>query len=117
MRRPRFIGHHVAGGRRSGSSVIKDVKVAADEATEPMNLYRDTQRNTTYPVQREQSTAYVTRCISATEYKTNLCTFLDRSRKLKLTTVGDAPRWLRDTPLSTKVGTKFRRQVVVAQSV
>jgi hypothetical protein len=26
-------------------------------------------------------------------------------------------RWIRDTPLSTKVGTKFRRQVTVAQSV
>jgi TRAP-type C4-dicarboxylate transport system permease small subunit len=34
-----------------------------------------------------------------------------------LTTVGDPPRWPRDTPLSTKVGTKFRRQVAVAQSV
>jgi hypothetical protein len=29
-----------------------------------------------------------------------------RSRKLRLTTVGDPPCWLRDTPLSTKVGTK-----------
>jgi hypothetical protein len=36
-----------------------------------------------------------------------------RSRKLRLTTVRDPPRWLRDTPLSTKVGTKFRRQVAV----
>jgi hypothetical protein len=40
-----------------------------------------------------------------------------RSRKLILTTVGDPPPWPRDTPLSTKVGTKFRRQVAVAQSV
>jgi hypothetical protein len=32
-------------------------------------------------------------------------------------TVGDPPRWPRDTPLSTKVDTKFRRQVAVAQSV
>jgi hypothetical protein len=37
-----------------------------------------------------------------------------RSRKLRLTTVGDP---LHDTHLSTKVGTKFRRQVEVAQSV
>jgi hypothetical protein len=36
-----------------------------------------------------------------------------RSRKLRLTTVGDPPRWPRDTPISTKVGTKFRRQVAV----
>jgi hypothetical protein len=40
-----------------------------------------------------------------------------RSRKLRLTTVGDPPRWPRDTQLSTKVGIKFRRQVAVAQSV
>jgi hypothetical protein len=40
-----------------------------------------------------------------------------RSRKLRLTTVGDPPRWPRDTPLSTTIGTKFRRQVAVAQSV
>jgi hypothetical protein len=39
-----------------------------------------------------------------------------RSRKLRLTTVGDPPRWPRNTPLSAKVGTKFRRQVAVAQS-
>jgi hypothetical protein len=31
--------------------------------------------------------------------------------------VGDPPRWPRDTTLSTKVGTKFRRQVAVDQSV
>jgi hypothetical protein len=30
---------------------------------------------------------------------------------------GDPPRWPRDTPLSTKVDTKFRRQVAVAQLV
>jgi hypothetical protein len=30
-----------------------------------------------------------------------------------LTTVGDPPRLPRDTPLSTKVGTKFRLQVAV----
>jgi hypothetical protein len=35
----------------------------------------------------------------------------------RLTTVGDPPRWSRDNPLSTKVGTKFRRQAAVAQSV
>jgi hypothetical protein len=35
----------------------------------------------------------------------------------RLTTVGDPPRWPRDTPLSTKVGTKFRQHVAVAQSV
>jgi hypothetical protein len=40
-----------------------------------------------------------------------------RSRKLRLTTVRDQLRCPRDTPLSTKVGTKFRRQVAVAQSV
>jgi hypothetical protein len=40
-----------------------------------------------------------------------------RSRKLRLTTVGNPPRWPRDTPLSAEVGTKFRRQVAVAQSV
>jgi hypothetical protein len=34
-----------------------------------------------------------------------------------LTTVGDPPRWPRDTPLSTKVETKFRLQVAVDQSV
>jgi hypothetical protein len=33
------------------------------------------------------------------------------------TAVGDPPRWPRDTPLSTKVGAKLRRQVTVAQSV
>jgi hypothetical protein len=43
--------------------------------------------------------------------------FSFRSRKLRLTTVGDPPRWPRDTPLSKKVGTKFRRHVAVAQSV
>jgi hypothetical protein len=31
--------------------------------------------------------------------------------------VGDPLRWPRDTPLSTKIGTKFRWQVVVAQLV
>jgi hypothetical protein len=36
---------------------------------------------------------------------------------LGLTTVGNPPRWPRDTPLSAKVGTKLRRQVAVAQSV
>jgi hypothetical protein len=30
---------------------------------------------------------------------------------------GDPPRWPRDTPLSTKVDTIFRRQVTVDQSV
>jgi hypothetical protein len=40
-----------------------------------------------------------------------------RSRKLRLTTEGDPLRWPRDTPLSIKVGTKFRQQVAVAQSV
>jgi hypothetical protein len=40
-----------------------------------------------------------------------------RSRKLRLTTVGDPPRWPCDTPLSRKVDTKFRRQVAVDQSV
>jgi hypothetical protein len=37
--------------------------------------------------------------------------------KLRVTTVGDPPRWPRDTPLPTKVDTKFRRQVAVVQSV
>jgi hypothetical protein len=45
-----------------------------------------------------------------------LSTFV-RSRKLRLTTVGDLPRWPRDTPLSAEVDTKFRRQVTVAQSI
>jgi hypothetical protein len=40
-----------------------------------------------------------------------------RSRKLRLTTVRDPPRWPRVTPPSVKVGTKFRRKVAVAQSV
>jgi hypothetical protein len=40
-----------------------------------------------------------------------------RSRKLRLTTVGDPPRWPRDTPQSTEVDTKFRRQVAVDQLV
>jgi hypothetical protein len=31
--------------------------------------------------------------------------------------VGDPPRYPRDTPLSAKVGTKFRQQVAVAQWV
>jgi hypothetical protein len=31
-----------------------------------------------------------------------------RSRKLRLTSVGDPPRWPRDTPLSAKVGTRVR---------
>jgi hypothetical protein len=34
-----------------------------------------------------------------------------------LISVGEPPRWPRDTPLCTKVGTKFRRHVAVAQSV
>jgi hypothetical protein len=46
-----------------------------------------------------------------------LMILLIRSRKLRLITVGDPPRWPRDAPLSTKVGTKFRRQMAVAQSV
>jgi hypothetical protein len=40
-----------------------------------------------------------------------------RSRKLRLTTMGDSLPWQHETPLSTKVGTKFRQQVAVAQSV
>jgi hypothetical protein len=40
-----------------------------------------------------------------------------RSRKLRLTTMGDLLHSPRDTPLSAKVGTKFHRQVVVAKSV
>jgi hypothetical protein len=40
-----------------------------------------------------------------------------RSRKLRLTTVGDPSRWPRDTLLSTKVGSKFRRKLAVAQAV
>jgi hypothetical protein len=40
-----------------------------------------------------------------------------RSRKLRLTTVGDPPCWPRNTPLSAKAGSKFRQQVAVAQSV
>jgi hypothetical protein len=43
--------------------------------------------------------------------------FRIEENKLKLTTVGDPPRWPPDTPLSTIVDTKFRRQVAVAQSV
>jgi hypothetical protein len=39
------------------------------------------------------------------------------SKKLGLTTVGDPPCRPCDTPLSAKVGTKFRQQVAVAQSV
>jgi hypothetical protein len=35
-------------------------------------------------------------------------------RKLRLATVGDLPCWPRDTPLSAKVGIKFRQQVVTA---
>jgi hypothetical protein len=38
-------------------------------------------------------------------------------RKLRLTTIGDPLHWPCNTPLSTEVGTKFRWQVVVAQSV
>jgi hypothetical protein len=37
--------------------------------------------------------------------------------KTEISTVGDPLRSPRDNPLSTKVGTKFRRQVAVAQSV
>jgi hypothetical protein len=40
---------------------------------------------------------------------------VDRLRGLA--TVGDSPRWPCDSPLSAKVGTKFRQQVAVAQSV
>jgi hypothetical protein len=32
-------------------------------------------------------------------------------------TVGDPQRWPRDTPLSTKVATKFRQQMAVAELV
>jgi hypothetical protein len=53
--------------------------------------------------------------ILCSKFDTVFC--FPRSRKLRLTTVGDPPRWPRNTPLSTKVGTKFRRQVVVNQSV
>jgi hypothetical protein len=42
---------------------------------------------------------------------------ISRSIKLILTAVEDSPRWPRDTPLSAYFGTKFRRQVAVAQSV
>jgi hypothetical protein len=41
----------------------------------------------------------------------------NRSRKLRLTTVGDPLRWPRDIPLSAKVHIKFRQQVAVTQSV
>jgi hypothetical protein len=37
--------------------------------------------------------------------------------KNRLPTIGDPLPWLRDTPLSTELGTKFRQQVAVAQSV
>jgi hypothetical protein len=40
-----------------------------------------------------------------------------RSRKLRLMPVGDPPRRQRNTPLSAKVNTKFRRQVAVTQIV
>jgi hypothetical protein len=40
-----------------------------------------------------------------------------RSRKLRLIAMGDPSRWPCDIPLSTKVDTKFRRQVSVDQSV
>jgi hypothetical protein len=40
-----------------------------------------------------------------------------RSRKLRLTTVGDLPRWPHNTPLWIKVGTKFCQQVAFAQPV
>jgi hypothetical protein len=40
-----------------------------------------------------------------------------RCNKLRSTTVGDPPRWPRDTPLSKNDGSKFRRQVAVAQLV
>jgi hypothetical protein len=38
-------------------------------------------------------------------------------KQLGIKVVGDPPRWPRDTPLSTKVGIKFRRQAAVARSV
>jgi hypothetical protein len=38
-----------------------------------------------------------------------------RTRKLRLTTVGDPPRSPRDTPLSTKVGIEFRRSVGIVR--
>jgi hypothetical protein len=41
MRRPCFIGHHVAAG---GSSVIQDVEVAADEEGRPRYLYSNAVR-------------------------------------------------------------------------
>jgi hypothetical protein len=40
-----------------------------------------------------------------------------RSRKLRLITVGVPQRWQRETPQSTKDGTKIGRLVAVAQSV
>jgi hypothetical protein len=52
-----------------------------------------------------------------------VCTFLcylniyGRSRKLRLTTVGDPPHWPCNTPLPARLGIKFRQQVAVAQSV
>jgi hypothetical protein len=55
-----------------------------------------------------------------TEYKwgaTWMKTWRLRSRKLRLTAVWVPPRWPRDTPLSTEVGTKICLPVAVAQSV
>jgi hypothetical protein len=47
----------------------------------------------------------------------SLASEIDREFNYKLQVLGDPPRWPRDTPLSTKVDTKFRRQVAVDQSV
>jgi hypothetical protein len=40
-----------------------------------------------------------------------------QSRKMRLTTMADLPRWPHDIPLSAKVGIKFFQQVAVAQLV
>jgi hypothetical protein len=63
---------------------------------------------------------YRTLCDRTEKYWTKIifCSSLYcRSRKLRLMTVTDPLRWPRGTPLSTKVGTKFRRQVAVAQLI
>jgi hypothetical protein len=41
------------------------------------------------------------------KYNNNFPIISNRSTKLRLTTVGDPPRWQRDTSLSTNVGTNF----------
>jgi hypothetical protein len=93
MRRPRFIGHHLDGDDRSGSSVIKGVKVAADASA----------------VTDTKCTMWAIDSTSVTEYRTNLCAFFERLKKNALwrsyvSPHGSAPKLQHGFSLNFKMG-------------